>query len=113
MPVCSTQVKRERDGKLMDLHSGIPWETITLTTLSRDRTLFPLLLSEARTLSDRGTQGKTVVYTAWGAEWRVFGKPRRKREVGSVVLRDGVKEGLEKDLRGFLGRGKWYADRGR
>lgn len=33
------QVKRERDGKLIDLNSGTPWETLTLTTLSRDRSL--------------------------------------------------------------------------
>ena len=106
------QLKRERDSKLMDLHSGIPWETVTLTTLSRDRYLFPLLLKEARELADREKEGKTVVYTAWGTEWRPFGKPRRKREVGSVVLADGMAERVEDDLRRFLGRGKWYADRG-
>ncbi|KAJ9095665.1 hypothetical protein QFC21_005537 [Naganishia friedmannii] len=106
------QVKRERDSKLMDLHSGTPWETITLTTLSRDRHLFPSLLSDARALADRGTEGKTVVYTAWGTEWRPLGKPRRKRDLGSVVLADGVGERVVSDLRRFLGRGKWYAERG-
>lgn len=106
------QLKRERDSKLMDLHSGIPWETVTLTTLSRDRYLFPRLLKEARELADREKAGKTVVYTAWGAEWRPFGKPRRKREVGSVVLAEGQGERVEDDLRTFLSRGKWYADRG-
>ena len=106
------QLKRERDSKLMDLHSGIPWETVTLTTLSRDRNLFPLLLKEARELADREKEGKTVVYTAWGTEWRPFGKPRRKRETGSVVLAQGIGERVEDDLRRFLGRGKWYADRG-
>jgi chaperone BCS1 len=106
------QVKRERDAKLMDLHSGSPWETLTLTTLSTSRHLFPILLSEARSLAEEATEGKTVVYTAWGVEWRPFGKPRRRREMGSVVLADGVAERVEKDLKGFLGRGKWYAERG-
>lgn len=32
--------------------------------------------------------------------------------MGSVVLAEGVAERVEKDLRGFLGRGKWYAERG-
>ena len=32
--------------------------------------------------------------------------------MGSVVLADGVAERVEKDLKGFLGRGKWYAERG-
>ena len=105
-------MKRERDAKLMDLHSGSPWETLTLTTLSTSRHLFPILLSEARSLAEEATEGKTVVYTAWGVEWRPFGKPRRRREMGSVVLAEGVAERVEKDLRGFLGRGNWYAERG-
>ena len=96
----------------MDLHSGSPWETLTLTTLSSCRHLFPVLLSEARTLAEKSTEGKTVVYTAWGVEWRPFGKPRRKRELPSVVLAQDVSERIEHDLRGFLGRGKWYAERG-
>ncbi|WVQ85329.1 hypothetical protein IAT38_007494 [Cryptococcus sp. DSM 104549] len=106
------QVKRERDSKLMDLHSGTPWETLTLTTLSASRGLFSSLLSEARALAEASTEGKTVVYTAWGVEWRPFGKPRRRREMGSVVLAKGMAEAVEADLKGFLGRGKWYAERG-
>lgn len=106
------QVKRERDAKLMDLHSGSPWETLTLTTLSSSRHLFAKLLADARRLAEKSTEGKTVVYTAWGVEWRPFGKPRRRREMGSVVLEQGVAERVVDDLRGFLGRGKWYAERG-
>ncbi|KAL7421456.1 Complex III assembly protein translocase and chaperone [Cryptotrichosporon argae] len=106
------QVKRERDAKLMDLHSGTPWETLTLTTLSAARAIFPALLAEARALAERSTEGKTVVYTAWGVEWRPFGKPRRRRQMGSVVLANGVAERIESDLREFMGRGKWYAERG-
>lgn len=96
----------------MDLHSGTPWETLTLTTLSTSRDLFSSLLEEARTLAEASTEGKTVVYTAWGVEWRPFGKPRRRREMGSVVLGKGIAEEIESDLKGFLGRGKWYAERG-
>ncbi|OCF33300.1 mitochondrial chaperone BCS1 [Kwoniella heveanensis BCC8398] len=106
------QVKRERDAKLMDLHSGSPWETLTLTTLSAYRGLFSSLLSEARALAEASTEGKTVVYTAWGVEWRPFGKPRARREMGSVVLAEGVSERIENDLKSFLGRGRWYAERG-
>lgn len=105
-------MKRERDNKMMDLTSGTPWETVTLTTLSRDRALFPLLLSEAREIANRGQEGKVVIYTAWGSEWKPFGTPRAKRDVGSVVLREGVSERIERDLREFLQRGKWYAERG-
>ncbi len=106
-------MKRERDAKLMDLHSGSPWETLTLTTLSASRDLFASLLSEARALAEASTEGKTVVYTAWGVEWRPFGKPRRRREMGSVVLAEGIAERVKRDLKEFLGRAKWYAERGK
>lgn len=92
--------------------SGVPWETVTLTTLSRDRTLFPQLLSEARDLAMRGQEGKLVIHTAWGTEWKPFGQPRRKRPLQSVVLEEGVGEKIEQDVKAFLQRRQWYADRG-
>lgn len=106
------QVRRERDSKLMDLHSGTPWETLTLTGLSTSRAVLPALLDDARALAEQGSVGKTVVYTAWGVDWRPFGKPRSRREMGSVVLAEGVAERIERDIRAFLGRSKWYAERG-
>lgn len=106
------QVKRERETRAAQLMSGIPWETVTLTTLSRDRPLIPKLLSEARDLAMKGQEGKLVIHTAWGIEWRPFGLPRRKRPLKSVVLDQGVGEKVEEDVRAFLGRREWYADRG-
>jgi len=96
----------------MQLMSGVPWETVTLTTLSRDRRLFPQLLSEARDLAMRGQEGKLIIYTAWATEWRPFGQPRRRRPLQSVVLEQGVGEKIEHDVKEFLRRRQWYADRG-
>ncbi|KAJ3560744.1 hypothetical protein NP233_g10634 [Leucocoprinus birnbaumii] len=106
------QVKRERETRSMQLMSGVPWETVTLTALSRDRFLFPQLLAEARDLAMRGNEGKLVVHTAWGIEWKPFGQPRRKRPLQSVVLEPGVSSRIETDIKAFLDRRKWYADRG-
>ena len=106
------QVKRERDGKMMDLTSGTPWETATVTTLSRDRNLFPVLLQEAQELARAAQVGKIIIYTAWGPEWRPFGQPRSRRLLDSVVLDEGVKERILKDVTDFMSRGKWYAERG-
>ncbi len=92
--------------------SGIPWETVTLTTLSRDRILFPQLLVEARDIALRGQEGKLVIHTPWGIEWRPFGLPRRKRPLKSVVLQEGVADHIEHDVSAFLQRRQWYADRG-
>jgi mitochondrial chaperone BCS1 len=93
--------------------NGIPWETVTLTTLSRDRLLFSELLSEARDLAMRGQEGKLVIHTAWGTEWRPFGQPRRKRSLQSVVLAPGVADKIHQDIVSFMGRRQWYADRGK
>jgi len=106
------QVKRERETRSMQMMSGQPWETVTLTTLSKDRYLFPRLLSEARELAMKGHEGKLVVMTAWGIEWRPFGLPRRKRPLKSVVLDEGVSGKIEDDVKAFLDRRQWYADRG-
>lgn len=105
-------VNRERSGRLMDLTSGTPFETITLTTLYRDRHLFAELLREAQEKAMKQQEGKTVIYTSYGPEWRPFGQPRRRRELASVILDRGVKETLIDDIRDFLKSGKWYYDRG-
>jgi chaperone BCS1 len=97
---------------MLDLQSGAPWETVTLTTLSRDRVLFPMLLAEARKLAQAAQVGRTVIYTAWGAEWKPFGRPRMRRLLESVVLDKGVKERIVEDVSNFMKRGQWYFERG-
>ncbi|KAK9356753.1 BCS1 N terminal-domain-containing protein [Lipomyces doorenjongii] len=106
------QVNRERSGRLMDLTSGTPFETITLTTLYRDRGVFRTLLQEANAMALKKQEGKTVMYVSWGPEWRPFGQPRRKRSLQSVILDRGVSERICLDVKDFLHSGKWYADRG-
>jgi len=97
---------------MVDLSTGSPWETITLTTLSRDRDIFPDLLQEARQLAIKSQEGKTVVYTSWGPDWRPFGQPRRRRLLESVILDSGIKESIVKDVQNFLSSGGWYYERG-
>ncbi|CCH46848.1 Mitochondrial chaperone BCS1 [Wickerhamomyces ciferrii] len=105
-------INRERSGKLLDMTNGAPFETVTLTTLYRDRGLFNDLLGEAKTMALKAQEGKTVIYTSWGPEWRPFGQPKKKRMIGSVILDEGIKEGIVNDVQDFLGSGKWYFDRG-
>ncbi|KAM3582000.1 Complex III assembly protein translocase and chaperone [Umbelopsis sp. WA50703] len=105
-------VQRQRDGKMMDLTTGSPWETITLTTLSRDRDVFTQLLQEAQKMAIAKQEGKTVIYTSYGPEWRPFGMPRKRRMLESVILDNGIKERIVEDVKAFIGSGKWYNDRG-
>ncbi|CCG80927.1 Mitochondrial chaperone BCS1 [Taphrina deformans PYCC 5710] len=106
------QVDRQRDGKMMDLSTGSPWETVTLTTLYRDRGIFPQLLKEAQESAMKMQEGKTVIYSSIMTDWRPFGKPRLRRSLNSVVLDTGIKERVVADVKDFLKSGSWYRDRG-
>ncbi|KAI9789878.1 MAG: hypothetical protein M1833_002144 [Piccolia ochrophora] len=105
-------VTRSREAKALDLQTGTPWETVTLTTLYSQRHIFEELFTEAHSLALEQQEGKTIVFTAWGTEWRPFGQPRRKRPLESVILDKGVKEAIVEDVKDFLRSGKWYLDRG-
>jgi chaperone BCS1 len=105
-------VTRARETKSLDLTTGTPWETVTLTTLYIHRHLFSELFTEAHALASRLTEGKTTMYTSWGTEWRPFGQPRRKRPLSSVILDRGVKERILADVQDFLSSSQWYTDRG-
>ncbi|KZF19711.1 hypothetical protein L228DRAFT_263569 [Xylona heveae TC161] len=105
-------VDRARDTKSFAHDKGSPWETVTLTTLYSDRHVFEELFAEAHKLAMQLQEGKTVMYTAWGTEWRQFGYPRRKRPLESVILDQGVKERVVEDVKDFMASEKWYFDRG-
>ncbi|KAJ2758136.1 Complex III assembly protein translocase and chaperone, partial [Coemansia nantahalensis] len=106
------QVDRQRNAKMIDIQSAAPFETITLTTLSRDRGAFSQILAEAREFALAQNEGRTVLYTSFGPEWRPLGLPRKRRLLRSVVLDRGVSEGIVADVRDFIANGKWYDDRG-
>lgn len=106
------RVERTREKQMVDLHTGTPWESVTFTALGRDRQIFFNILQEARELALKQEEGRTVMYTAMGAEWRPFGFPRRRRPLSSVVLEAGVGERIVDDVKDFIGNPKWYTDRG-
>lgn len=105
-------INRERSGKLIDMTNGAPFETVRLTTLYRDRNLFFDLLDEAKKLAIKIREGKTVIYTSFGPEWRPFGQPRQKRLLGSVILDKGIDTMILDDVKDFLNSGEWYHNRG-
>jgi chaperone BCS1 len=56
------QVERSRDTGLGG-HGLVPWETLSLTTMSMDRDLFPMLIQEARDEALRELDGKMLIYS--------------------------------------------------
>lgn len=66
----------------------------------------------ARELALKEQEGKTIMYTAMGSEWRQFGQPRKRRPLGSVVLDAGVSEKILNDCKDFINNPSWYTERG-
>jgi chaperone BCS1 len=73
------QVSRQREKNIVDFSSGSPWETLTFTTLGRNRKIFEELLSDAQRQALQREEGSTVIYTTSGGDWRRFGFPRKKK----------------------------------
>jgi chaperone BCS1 len=107
------KIVREREkSSLLDLNTGLPFETITLTILGRRTPFFQSLLEEAHALVVAQEQHSLQIYTAWSAEWRPFGSGRRRRSLDSIVFARNVKENLLYDVNEFLSSAQWYGERG-
>ncbi len=105
-------VQRVREQQMVDLNSGKPWEKVLFTTIGKNTTVFDRLLQDAYDLSSSHEEGKTLIYTNWGSEWRQFGQPRRKRPLESVILDELIAERLTHDVNEWIDSSKWYIDRG-
>ncbi|PVI06203.1 hypothetical protein DM02DRAFT_515292 [Periconia macrospinosa] len=104
-------VDRQRE-KAFDLSTGVPFETITLTTLYSQRNVFEKIFAEAHQMHQQMQEGKTAIFNAMGNDWQVFGEAKRKRPLDSVILERGVKERIVQDVQAFLAARTWYLDRG-
>jgi chaperone BCS1 len=105
-------VQRMREQQMLDLNSGKPWEKILFTTIGKKTSVFDSLLNDAYSLSVSNEEGKTLIFTNWGSEWRQFGQPRRKRPIESVILDERIADNLMKDVNEWISSSKWYIDRG-
>jgi mitochondrial chaperone BCS1 len=104
-------VNREKHSTA-NMNTGEPHEIVQLTTLWVHRHIFEDVFAEAHRLAAKAHEGKTVVFSARGMEWNTLGDPRKKRPLGSVILDEGVKDGIVADVKDFLERQQWYVDRG-
>ncbi|CAK9012964.1 unnamed protein product [Durusdinium trenchii] len=105
-------VDRARETKTVDMSTGAPWETLTLTALSIRPNVFQDILAEAKQAALEREEGMTIIYQCYGHEWRPFGNPKRIRPFDSVVLDSGVSNHVFDDIQDFLQSHKWYLDRG-
>jgi len=121
------QVERTREQMI---NSGVPFESVQLTAFGQDRSIYIDMLERARDAALLANEGKTLVYIPTSKsklksdrekkrktmdlvnEWRLFGHPRRKRPLNSVILDHGIMDNLIADVDHFLSRPNWYIDRG-
>ncbi|KAG1654666.1 Mitochondrial chaperone BCS1 [Nymphon striatum] len=106
------RVERNREQQSVDIQMGIPFETVTLTAFGRNKSIYYNILAEARELALKQHEGKTILYTAMGSDWRAFGHPRKKRPLNSVILDQGIEENLLRDMKEFIENPQWYTERG-
>eukprot|EP00927_Polykrikos_kofoidii_P042161 TRINITY_DN36014_c0_g1_i1.p1 TRINITY_DN36014_c0_g1~~TRINITY_DN36014_c0_g1_i1.p1 ORF type:complete len:515 (-),score=93.41 TRINITY_DN36014_c0_g1_i1:76-1620(-) len=106
------RIERKRETQTVAMQTGIPFETLTLTTLAWRPTLFHELLTEAKETAISREEGKTVIYQVFGHEWRPFGTPKRIRPFNSVILDSGVANEILHDVNDFMLNQSWYLDRG-
>lgn len=106
------RVERTREQQSLDIQMGIPYETVTLTTIGTDPKIFENILYKAQALAAERIEGKTVTYTAMGHEWREFGEPKRPRPISSVILNEDQADRILRDVDEFLSSEKWYIERG-
>ncbi|CDS43054.1 mitochondrial chaperone BCS1 [Echinococcus multilocularis] len=96
------RVERVRSQQTLQGASVAPFESVTLTTLGFDTQIFRDILEEARCSAIAKDKGWTVIYKAFGSEWRQFGYPRPRRPLNSVVLGKGVAESITADIKEFI-----------
>jgi len=107
------KVDRVREKQMIgDQSLRVPYETVTLTTLGRNKKLFEQILSEARENALQMHQNMTLIFKPVGVEWKQFGNPQRRRPLSSVNLMEGQSGRIVNDVSQFLSSQKWYVDRG-
>ncbi len=97
---------------MVDLNTGKPWEKVQFMAIGRDTSAFECILNDAYALASIQEEGKTIIYTNWGTEWRPFGEPRRRRSFESVILDEGLADYILNDVNEFRTSSAWYTNRG-
>lgn len=84
-------------------------ETLTITTTGRDPSIIQKLIDDV-TSAERGKDTLPVYF--WAGRGYARCAERLKRPLSTVYLDDGLKQRVIDDLKTFLARRRWYADRG-
>ncbi|KAK3837595.1 MAG: P-loop containing nucleoside triphosphate hydrolase protein [Linnemannia elongata] len=87
-------------------------QTITLAAFGWDSGMLRMIIQDAMEESYKKKCGKTTVYTSNGSMYWSSSSARSPRSFDSVILSEGLKEELLKDVTTFQESALWYRDRG-
>lgn len=90
---------------------SVPRETFNISILTWRRKVMIELLEAARDFANPPEDNRISVFVPRYGDWCCDMK-RRPRPAESVICRTGVLESLMEDCKTFLGREKWYVERG-
>lgn len=107
-PVMLTRERKEAPGK--DGEYGGYFETYTLRAFGRSNAMLKQILEDARDQAHIGERRVSVYGMRYG-DWRTLTNIQ-PRPIESVFLPDGQLERIIHDLQDFLGRERWYTERG-
>jgi chaperone BCS1 len=97
-----------RYAKTKSQAQGVQFETITVSFLTRDRSVVERFLAEARPEEHRNS----IHVALYGPGGNAGGLRRRKRGLDTVFVDTAIKERLVSRFKWFLGAEEWHASRG-
>ncbi len=86
----------------------IPYETINVAFLTRDRSVAERFLRDSQPEDRRNS----ISVTLYGPSGSTGGLRRNKRSLDTVFVEDAVKDRLVERITWFIGAEQWHADRG-
>lgn len=87
------------------------YETLTVTTLARNRGFLEDLVKQTQKHNERTNRGKVVLYSSHSDYWSMLGK-RIPRSIDTVILPEETKKSTLDDVKWFLANQDWYKARG-
>ena len=107
------QLTRTRQTTSIDLATGTPFESLTLSCVGKNQSKFLVGLIDAAKLDAlQESSSRLIIYTSFANEWRPFGNPIPTRQLESVILQEPICKTIVQDMAEFLHSFPWYQHRG-
>ncbi|XP_050542100.1 mitochondrial chaperone BCS1-like [Daktulosphaira vitifoliae] len=107
----SISLNRTRSAKSSNSYEST-YETIQITVWGKKKEILNEMLNEAMKYAMSQLETGTTIFVPSYDMWQSFGEPRIPRSKLSIILDDGVYDGIMNDIQNFHNGKSWYQDRG-